>query len=374
MQSLCTYLQNNSIIYRNYREIKAWILKFIREVHQVDGNTKPKKMVWRILLFHGVIVLICTCGWFFALPIFVIYFGCLYYYLMRYMTQVQNDYNRVLDDLQQMSQGNLNITSEDSYGIFQSIKEEIETIRVGFKIAVDEEVKSEKMKTELITNVSHDLKTPLTAIITYIELLKAEGITEEQRAQYISAIDRKSMRLKHLIEDLFEISKANAQTITLNLEKIDVSQLLLQTTYELEEKMEDSKIDFRISYPEQPVQLMLDGAKTYRIFENLIGNITKYGFAGTRAYVDVTEDDKTVCIAFRNISKEELNVDTKSLTERFVRGDESRNTEGSGLGLAIVKSFTEIQGGMVEIQVDGDLFKITLKFPSICNSLQSDMK
>ena len=230
------------------------------------------------------------------------------------------------------------------------------------KKAVEKEVKSERTKTELITNVSHDLKTPLTAIITYVNLLKQENITEEERNSYIQILDQKSMRLKELIEDLFEVSKAANGTVVLHPEEVDVVSLLKQVHFELSDKIEASGIQFHFDLPNERLAASLDGQKTCRIFENLLVNITKYGMKGTRAYIKAEKDGEYVQVILRNISAEELKISPEELTERFVRGDASRNTEGSGLGLAIARSFTEVQGGTMKIEVEGDLFRVILRW------------
>ena len=215
------------------------------------------------------------------------------------------------------------------------------------------------MKAELITNVSHDLKTPLTAIITYVNLLKEDGISEQQRKEYLNVLEKKSLRLKVLIEDLFEVSKANSQNITLNLTEVDIMSLLKQVSFEMSDRWEEQSLDVRMNLTEEKVLLSLDSQKTYRIYENLFGNIAKYALPGTRVYVNGFRIDDTVVITLKNISAQEITVASSELTERFVRGDASRNTEGSGLGLAIAKSFTELQGGELSLEVDGDLFKAT---------------
>ena len=215
------------------------------------------------------------------------------------------------------------------------------------------------MKVELITNISHDLKTPLTAIITYVNLLKDENITPEQSKEYLATLDRKSLRLKSLIEDLFEFSKANSDNVTLNIMDVDVMNLVKQVAFEMSDKIGESGLDVRMNLTEERVVLPLDSQKTYRIYENLFGNIAKYALEGTRVYVNGFLLNDTVVITMKNISAQEITVEASDLTERFVRGDCARNTEGSGLGLAIAKSFTELQGGRLEVEVDGDLFKVT---------------
>lgn len=222
--------------------------------------------------------------------------------------------------------------------------------------------KSQQMKYELITNVSHDLKTPLTAIITYVDLLKNPDLTEEERKSYVETLDLKSQRLKVLIEDLFEVSKANSGNVQMNFMDVDVVKLMKEVRVEMSDKIEQSNLDFRFNLPEEKVILSLDGQRTYRIFENLLNNVIKYAMPFTRVYVDIVNGDSEVVITFKNMSAQELNFDAEHLTERFVRGDSSRNSEGSGLGLAIAKSFTELQNGQFDISIDGDLFKVTIRF------------
>jgi signal transduction histidine kinase len=259
-----------------------------------------------------------------------------------------------------MAEGNLDVEIKEDIGLFEPLKEEFGKVQHGFKKAVEEEMKSQRMKTDLITNVSHDLKTPLTAIITYVNLLKDENITPEERASYIATLDMKSQRLKHLIEDLFEVSKASSNNITLNLIEVDIVGLIRQVLLELDDKLTQAEIELRLNLPEEKIILNLDSEKTYRIFENLIINITKYAMPHSRAYIMMDVTERKVTVTLKNISAMELNFHTEEITERFVRGDQSRNTEGSGLGLAIVKSFVELQGGTFEIMVDGDLFKAVI--------------
>ena len=220
------------------------------------------------------------------------------------------------------------------------------------------------MKTELVTNVSHDLKTPLTAIITYVNLLKEER-DEEKRADYIDVLERKSLRLKVLIEDLFEISKASSRNITLNYVDVDVVNLFKQVRLEHAEKFEKAGLDFRCTYPEERAIARLDSQKTYRIFENLLVNVAKYALPNTRVYVKVEKTEEEVILRIMTISATELSFNVDEITERFVRGDASRNTEGSGLGLAIAKSFTELQKGRFKIETEGDLFKAEAAFPCV---------
>ena len=224
-----------------------------------------------------------------------------------------------------------------------------------------EEAKSQNMKTELITNVSHDLKTPLTSIITYVDLLKEEGLTEEKRRSYVQILEQKSQRLKVLIEDLFEVSKAQSGNVTMNFMEVDVVSLMKQVRSEMSDQLEESTLMFRWNLPEGKVLLLLDGQRTYRVFENLLNNVLKYAMPYSRVYVDILDEHSHVKVLFRNISAKELSgTDAEHLTERFVRGDASRNSEGSGLGLAIARSFVELQNGKLQIETDGDLFKVTI--------------
>ena len=251
----------------------------------------------------------------------------------------------------------------DRLGVFTYSAEE-DTPAASMPEQVDEEVKNERMKTELVTNVSHDLRTPLTAIITYIDLLKNEK-DEEKRKEYTEVLERKSLRLKALIEDLFEMSKAASKTIQMNYMKVDLVGLIRQAELENEEKIREAHLEFRWKLPEDKVVLWLDSEKTYRIFENLIVNITKYAMPHTRVYIEMNERPDDVQIFMKNVSAGELNFNTEEITDRFVRGDSSRNTEGSGLGLAIAKSFAQLQHGNLNITTEADLFKAEIILPKL---------
>lgn len=244
--------------------------------------------------------------------------------------------------------------------VLAELARDINQMKSGVKTSQKAQAKSERLKTELITNVSHDLRTPLTSIITYSELLKNSELTEDERNAYIEIIDRKSKRLKVLIDDLFEASKMASGNIELLKEKVDIVQLLQQSLAEYNETMEDSQVQFRISNPDHPVHAFVDGQKLWRVFENVIGNIIKYSLENSRAYINVKEEKNQVIITFKNVSKYELSEGTDELFERFKRGDESRHTDGSGLGLAIAKSIIDLHEGTLDIDIDGDLFKVTI--------------
>lgn len=238
----------------------------------------------------------------------------------------------------------------------------INNITNGLETALENQVKSEKMKSELLTNVSHDLKTPLTSIVNYVDILKNNDLDKDTMKDYINILDKKSKRLKTLIEDVFEASKINSGDIELDFEKTDIKELLIQSIVELEDKIDESGLDFIIETPDDSVFTFIDGKKTWRVFENLIGNILKYALSSTRVYIDMIDEDDKVIIVFKNISNHKLNIKPKDLIERFKRGDVSRNTDGSGLGLSIAQSIVDLQHGEMKIDIDGDLFKATLTF------------
>ena len=354
------YLKNRLLIVKIWHWLKKQLRRLYEYVTDIDINDKLIISILKIVgVNFGILTILC-CLWFFGIPGLLIYSIVLFIVMRKYGEKLQQQFKSILNATNQMAQGDLKITMEKDLGLFQPLGDELEKVQQGFAKAVAEEAKSQNMKTELITNVSHDLKTPLTAIITYVDLLKKEGITDEERASYIATIDQKSQRLKVLIEDLFEVSKANSGNIQMHFMDVDVVNLMKQVRLEMEEKIADSDLNFRWNLPEKHVILSLDGQRTYRIFENLLNNILKYSMPYTRVYIDILEQGNEVHIVFRNISAVELDGDGQNLTERFVRGDASRNTEGSGLGLAIVKSFVELQNGRLNIDVDGDLFKVTI--------------
>ncbi len=260
------------------------------------------------------------------------------------------------------AEGKLNYKiDEKGRGHLRELAHDINNIKEGLKKSVENEMKSENMKTELITNVSHDLKTPLTSIINYIDLLKRENIEPESARDYVSILDKKSQRLKVLIEDLFEASKAASGAMELNITKIDIGQLLKQALGENDERFIESKLEVKLNIPNEKIFINGDGKRLYRVFENLIFNIVKYSLTNTRVYIDMFKENDEVTIVMKNISAYELSFDTNEITNRFKRGDDSRSTEGSGLGLAIAKSIIELHNGSFKIEVDGDLFKSIIK-------------
>ncbi|PMC34833.1 sensor histidine kinase [Bacillus sp. UMB0899] len=270
-------------------------------------------------------------------------------------------YNKIIRHTSSITKGqfeaDLKVVGKTSLA---TLARDINQLKHGVKTSRKEQVKSERLKTELITNVSHDLRTPLTSIITYSELLKNGELSDDERSTYIEIIDRKSKRLKVLIDDLFEASKMASGNIELSKAKVDVVQLLQQALAEYNETIQSSTVQFRVTNPDTPVFAYIDGQKLWRVFENLIGNILKYSLENTRAYIAIKLENQQILITFKNISMYELSDDINELFERFKRGDESRHTEGSGLGLAIAKSIIDLHEGQLDIDVDGDLFKVTI--------------
>ena len=346
------------LTYRGCRFLFRKLRKFLK----VDLKEKNTKKLFFLVGIQCILLSFFCLGFLFGIIGVFIYSIVLYVLLRKYLMKTQKDYVQLFEMTEQLAEGNLDVEIEEDLGIFNAFKEEVMHIQGGFKKAVEAEVKSQRMKTDLIANVSHDLKTPLTSIITYTDLLKDEDLDKEKRAQYLETLDQKAQRLKILIEDLFEMSKASSGNMTMNLQEVEVVSLMKQTLLELEDKIEEANLMIRSNFPGHKLILMLDSERMFRVFDNLILNMTKYAMPHTRAYIDIVDLEQSVQIIFRNMSANEINVDVDELTERFVRGDQSRHTEGSGLGLAIAKSFVELQSGTFNIHIDGDLFKVILTF------------
>ena len=257
------------------------------------------------------------------------------------------------------------VDTQNTFWDFKRHGENLNSIAAGMNRAVEERMKSERMKTELITNVSHDIKTPLTSIINYADLIHKEPCENETIREYTEVLLRQSDRLKHLIEDLVEASKAASGNMEVVLAPCDAEVFLNQLSGEYEQKLKDARLELITRVPEKPIRVMADGRRMLRVFDNLMNNVCKYAQTGTRVYLTLEEKDSYAVISFKNISREALDISVEELTERFVRGDASRNTEGNGLGLSIAKSLTELQQGTMELFVDGDLFKVTLRFPVV---------
>jgi len=279
------------------------------------------------------------------------------------------EFKKVQTALEKIYNGetNIEINPKELTGALKQMAMYIDDIAGGLSNAIAQNMKSERLKTELITNVSHDIKTPLTSIINYVDLLKKEKMPNEKATEYLMILDNKSQRLKKLTEDLVEASKASSGNIKLNMEKLNVKELIKQVSGEFVDKFKERGLEEIISFPEEDIFIKADGRYMYRVLENIYSNVAKYALENTRVYLDVIKNQHTVVIQMKNISKQELNISADELMQRFVRGETSRNTEGSGLGLSIASSLTELQGGQFHIYLDGDLFKVTIGFEMLIN-------
>lgn len=272
-------------------------------------------------------------------------------------------FKKIKDGVNTISNGNLDykIDTKNMHGDLYKLADQINNISSGMSKAVDEKLRSERMKTELITNVSHDIKTPLTSIINYTDLISKEKASKKVK-EYSEVLSRQANKLKRLTDDLIEVTKANTGNIEVNLQEVDVGTLLSQVSGEYEDKIKNSDLILITALPNEKISIMADPRRLWRVFDNLMNNICKYSQANTRVYISCKQIDEFVSIYFKNTSKDSLNISAQELKERFVRGESSRNTEGNGLGLSIAESLTELQGGKFDIQIDGDLFKAIVKF------------
>ena len=346
---------------------KSYTIKFIKKTNEY---LKYKKVLQRVTILFLIYILINTAlvivGFkdkFLALFIAIVWNCIVLFWIIKWSRDIdiiKNKIHNMSTDLCDLEEFQM---EEKLHGDAIEVSKDLKQIAEKNRLSVEEQMKSEKMKTSLITNVSHDLKTPLTSIINYIDLLKRENIENDKVKGYIEILAQKAERLKVLTEDLVEASKASSGNIKLELAKIDIVELLNQTAGEFDEKLTSIKLEQIINLPKSPVIVMADGARLWRVFENLYSNITKYTLSGTRVYIDMEVSSNEIIISMKNVSKYPLNMDPIELTERFIRGDVSRSTEGSGLGLAIAKSFMELHGGKLDIKIDGDLYKAILTIP-----------
>lgn len=322
---------------------------------------------WKIVLGFGAYVIVT----FFLIMegvyngAFMFMYLCLQLALVLFLAWWAYGYYRLRQGTKTIARGDLEYQIDTRHMPYdlRLQAEDLNNISVGLAGAVDEKMKSERFKAELITNVSHDLKTPLTSIINYVNLLKSTQQTDPKAIDYIEVLDRKSQRLKKLTEDLVEASKASTGVLSVTREKIGMSQLIDQATAEWEEKLSDRRLTLVTTLPEGETWVYADGRHLWRVIDNLLSNCAKYAMEGTRIYLDLERGKGQVALSVKNISRDPLNVPAERLMERFVRGEESRSTEGSGLGLSIARSLTELQGGAFDLAVDGDLFKAIVTLP-----------
>lgn len=359
----------NTITYKLYKYIKNVVTNIL-----ISSKKMPliKQIILISILISGgslfigfIMATILGFGLFgVAIPIFIA-MPVFTFYIVKNLAYL----SRIMDGAKKIKSGDLNYKIKiEGDNNFTELAQNINNIGQGLEKSIDKQLKSERMRNELITNVSHDLKTPLTSIINYIELIKKEeNMQPEYLNDYVKVLDQKSKRLKILIEDLFEASKASSGNIELNISKLDITQLLEQSIGEMEEKLSEANLDIKLNTPNEKVYIYADGRRMYRVFENLLLNISKYSLQNTRVYIDLAQEENNIKLTMKNISSYELNIDSNEIIERFKRGDESRNTEGSGLGLAIAKDLVELQNGKFNIDIDGDLFKVTLEFNNIEN-------
>lgn len=339
-----------------------WIKRSFDELFHLDFTQPFYTEVIKVVGINLLVIFFLI-----AIAPFDIFLACIYsivlfLYLKRNFDHIQENYKIFLQYTKQLGDGNFDKEINEDLGLFNSLKDEFNKIKVGYKKAVKEETKSQNMKTELISNVSHDLKTPLTCIKNYVYLLKDDNLDKEKREEYIKNLEQYTNRLTTLIEDLFEVSKVNSGNIQLNQTLLNVVDLLNQTLAESEEILSAKNLQVVKAIESEDIQVVLDGDKTFRVFENLLTNIGKYAMPNSRVYIDMHQDEENVYIEFKNISETQMNFNADEITERFVRGDKSRHEVGSGLGLAIAKSFTEVQNGKFKIIIDGDLFKVIICF------------
>lgn len=332
----------HTLIFKIYLRIKNRLM-------DVYNKADVNKKVTMIIISYSLLLIL-------TLPVFLLT-------IMWMIGKVRNkvkDYNTIREEIIAIKEG---VTTQGmeihTDGELRSLAEDVAHIREGFAVAIDSQIKSERMKTELITNVSHDLRTPLTSIITFIDILKGAS-SEEKRQKHILTIEKKAHQLKKLTDDLFEAAKASSGNVQVDRKKINMLALFNQTMGEMHERIQDKGLDIIIEETE-PINILGDSRLMWRVVENLFTNIMKYALNHTRVYIDMEEDERWVTINIKNISAYRLNLPADELIERFKRGDKARNTDGSGLGLSIVKSLMEVQGGGFQIDIDGDLFKAVLR-------------
>ena len=363
-----TFVKNN-VIYKLLRILLRSLKKILGFLGFVFKNLSLVKKIALIcvavLIFDFFVAAVCLSAGATALLAFLAGLNAVTIAVLIIFTAVQ--LQRIKNGGEKIAEGDIDYKIDTSY-MFPEFREfcgSLNNISAGMQNAVDEKMKSERMRTALITNVSHDIKTPLTSIINYVDLIKKEQPEDEKIKEYVAVLDRQSSRLKKLIEDLVEASKASSGSLKVELSECDAGVLLSQTVGEFDERLKNAELIPVLTVPDMPVKIMADGRHLWRVLENLTGNVCKYSLPGTRVYMDLTVRNGKAVITFKNISKYPLNISGDELMERFVRGDTSRNTEGSGLGLSIARSLTELQGGDMKIDIDGDLFKATLKFDLI---------
>lgn len=355
------YLVKNSLIYRAF---SAAILEF-SNASEDNKNIKDAKIKFTLVYF-GIFILLAIFNMIFSMFAYapesrmipILLLGIfIYVIIFKNINQVA----RINREASEIVGGNYKKKIEKTGGLYDGIVDNFNNIGSNLDNAIEDAVKSERLKTELITNVSHDLKTPLTSILNYSDLLSKEDNSQEEAKEYARIINEKSNKLRVLIEDLFEVSKATSNNIELDRQELDFNSLVAQSIGEWEDKIKENNIEIISNLPEEKVMLKIDGQKFSRVLDNLFSNISKYALENSRVYVDL-RDEGGVKLTIKNISKYPLNISAEELMERFTRGEKSRTTSGSGLGLSIASSFVRAHGASFDIDIDGDLFKVTIEF------------
>ncbi|MBR1392142.1 MAG: HAMP domain-containing histidine kinase [Lachnospiraceae bacterium] len=365
-----TLWKNNVLVY-----VGKWLEKQAKRVYRL--MREHFSVIWRgmalylLVVFVEVVVMLLAVdyffGWYWGTEPFIVCFIIVKLVSVGVVFVLLIWLHRLQEGAERIAGGNLDyqIDTGKMIGAFKQHGETLSTIRDGIQAAVNEQLKSERLKGELLTNVSHDIKTPLTSIINYVDLLQKKEPEDPEVKEYLEVLSRQSARLKKLTEDLIEASKASTGALPVQLEPCEVGVLLEQAAGEYEEKLAELNLNLVVRKPEEEIKILADGKHLWRVFDNLLNNILKYAQPGTRVYLDLEKQAKSVSIIFRNTSREALSRSGEELQERFVRGDSSRNTEGSGLGLSIAKSLTELMNGRFELTTDGDLFKVVLVFSGL---------
>ena len=351
-------------------KVGKWCFNKLKKMFETidEKTTENKRLFWYYLLFIIISVMLACLFYTGIAIILLIGFWIWSYYKLKKYIIGQEKIKNALKDIYE-GKNDVKLNEEELTGVLKEMSVYVNDIASGFSNAIQESLKSERLKTELITNVSHDIKTPLTSIINYVDLLKKENIQDEKVKEYIEILDKKSQRLKKLTEDLVEASKVSSGNVKLNFESIAIKELFNQTIGEFKDRFEEKNLKIEVGMPGKDIKIKADSRYLYRIIENLFSNITKYALESSRVYIDVKEENrdsnnqKYINISIKNISKDKLNISSDELMQRFVRGDRARYTEGSGLGLSIAKSLTELQGGKFDIIIDGDLFKVEIDWP-----------
>ncbi|HDF2336913.1 TPA: sensor histidine kinase [Clostridioides difficile] len=370
------YIIYENIKYNNYnlKDMSITYVFFSNLLSMYNKKTINKKLAIVFLISIAVqaiiqyLVLIFFMYIYYAEAIAIVILFTLvntvfHFYIYNFLSVKFNYINNISKNIKNIENGNLKykleVIGDDE---ISTLAKSINNITGGLETAVDANIKNERMKAELITNVSHDLKTPLTSILSYVDMLKNNDFDRETINDYINILDKKSQRLKLLIDDIFEASKLSSGDVEFNITKTDIRELLIQSIVEFEDKIQNSSLDFIIETPEYAVFTMIDGKKTWRVFENLICNILKYSMPNTRVYIDMFIKEENIILTFKNISNDKLNLKPEELIERFRRGDISRKTDGSGLGLSIAQNIIKLENAHMEIIIDADLFKVMLTF------------